>query len=192
MENLPTLAAALRAPSPTQLQTLPLEIRYRIYESLIDLPCKIIVGINRFFLDAPSNLPPNDKSRGNLGPLAESCKQLREEIYAWAPVLESRGIVLSKAFGVVDPKVTTFEFNWTCKYERLQQCWFPAPQVHKHSIEAFALWKECMKETEIMYSMFWELERRFMKRGKEYRLAEKLAAHNKSPVDWTDLFGPFY
>jgi len=111
MENLPTPIAALQAPSTTQLQTLPLEIRHRIYESLIGLPCTIIVSIDDYVADESTLV--KDESRGNLGALSESCKKLREEIHSWAAALENRGIVITKAFGVIDLKLSTFRFDWT-------------------------------------------------------------------------------
>jgi hypothetical protein len=134
MENLLAPAAVLQAPSPTQLQTLPLEIRHRIYEPLIDLPCTIIVSRS---IPDESTLA-KDESRGNLGALSASCKKLREEIHFWASALEGRGIVITKAFGVIDLKLSTFRFNWTESRVR-------APQALEYVINIFALWKAAMR-----------------------------------------------
>jgi hypothetical protein len=162
MENLSTLAAALPAPSPTQFQTLPLEIRYQIYESLINLPCTIIVGSIRSVC-APST-PVKDESRGNLGPLSESCNKLREEIHSWAPVLKTRGIVISKAFGILDPKLTSFRFNWTNSISQ-PTVYYPAPTVPASVIEIFVLWKSCLMDDENQKTMFRRLKK---KRRYEY------------------------
>jgi hypothetical protein len=145
MENLPTPIAALQAPSPTQLQTLPLEIRHRIYESLIDLPCTIIVSIDHSVADESTLV--KDESRGNLGALSESCKRLREEIHSWASALENRGIVITKAFGVIDLKLSAFRFDWTKSRVRepVDNDEYPAPQTLAHVINILALWKAAMR-----------------------------------------------
>jgi hypothetical protein len=143
MENLLAPAAVLQAPSPAQLQTLPLEIRHRIYEYLIDLPCTIIVSRS---VPDESTLA-KDESRGNLGALSASCKKLREEIHFWASALEDRGIVITKAFGVIDLKLSTFRFNWTESRVRepVDDDEYLAPQALEYVINIFALWKAAMR-----------------------------------------------
>ena len=163
MENLATLAVALPAPLPTYLLTLSLEIRHQIYESLIDLPCTIITGIDHSVPGASSLV--KDGGRGNLGALSETCKKLRDEIYSWAPVLRNRGIVISETFGAIDPKLTTFRFNWSDARE-VQTVEYPAPLTLAHVIDIFALLKDCMREDASLKSMFRQLQWRFKKGGK--------------------------
>lgn len=88
-----------------------------------------------------------DESRGNLGALSASCKKLREEIHFWASALEGRGIVITKAFGIVDLKRSTFRFNWTESRARepVDDNEYLAPQALEYVINYFALWKAAMR-----------------------------------------------
>jgi hypothetical protein len=115
-----------------------------------------------------TSTPIRGESRGNLGALSDSYKRLREEIYSWAPILEHRGILISKAFGVVDPKLTKFRFYWQY-LEVLQvepQAGLP-PQALEHIIENFAMWKARIMEDESLATVKF-LQRRLRKKGTHY------------------------
>lgn len=130
--------------------------------------CAVHLSFRGIIIDesiSNTSTPIRGESWGNLGALSESFKRLRGEVHSWAPILEHRGIMNSKAFGVIDPKLTNFRFYWP-RSEVLQvepQAGL-ALQVLEQIVENFAMWKARIMEDESLATVKF-LQRRLRKKG---------------------------
>lgn len=78
---------------------LPLEIRFQIYDQLLNTQHLIIIT-------------PNGPQRGIFEPLLPVCKTLRAEIREWLLGKNDGSIVRSPVFGVFNSSLTTFKMSW--------------------------------------------------------------------------------
>jgi hypothetical protein len=126
---------------PNTFLTLPLEIRYRIYDQLLNSPHIIIIS-------------PNGTKRGVLKPVVRVCKQVREEVQKWLEGQKESTIIHSLLFGIFNDKCTTFKISWAiddtfCSYDlgiltgsRFQRCYIPGHPAR--DLGRLEMWQKAM------------------------------------------------
>ena len=85
------------APAKSIFLTIPVELRYMIYDNLSESEQTIV-------------LAPNVHKQSILGSFSRTCTQIDNELRIWASC-KSR-LTHSRIFGMFDGKLTTFELTW--------------------------------------------------------------------------------
>jgi len=134
--------------SPTLL-TIPLELRFRIYDQLLNTHHTILIS-------------PNGTKRGILKPLVLTCTQIHLEIPKWLKGQKHAHIIRSPTFGVFNDSLTTFKLSWLnhCSSARVprgmisihlytdtryQRCY--TPNHPARDIERLEMWQRAMDIT---------------------------------------------
>lgn len=117
------------------LTSLPLEVRFQIFDELLKSYHSILMS-------------PNGKKRGLVKPLNQVCKQMRGEVKKWLKGKKDAHIIRSKAFGVFNDKYTIFKMCWIYDqhrcYTTFQRCYLPGPGHPTCDLEQLEMWQQAM------------------------------------------------
>ena len=117
------------------LNRLPLEVRFQIFDELLNSHHTILIS-------------PNGKKGGLVKPLIQVCKQMRGELKKWLKGKKEAHIIRSKAFGVFNDKYTIFKMCWIYDqhrcYATFQRCYLPGPDHPTRDLEQLEMWQQAM------------------------------------------------
>lgn len=125
--------------------TIPIEIRFLIYDQMLNTRHLIIIT-------------PNGPQRGIFKPSLTVCKKLRAEIREWLLGKNDVSIVRSPAFGVLNGELTTFKMSrvdirYTAgarSQDRYQRCYIPSRAALV--LSQLENWQTAMDATNSEYS----------------------------------------
>jgi len=102
-------------------QSLPVEIRFLIYDTIID--CSHTITINQTLYEFQHyQFKPNPEATGPLSALSLTNRQSQAELKGW--LKDRPDVILNPVFHILSPKTTSFTNIFCCGLEKLYQAKF--------------------------------------------------------------------